>query len=211
MNFLAHFQLAWPDPQRVAGGLEGDYYKGPLRGDLPSGIEQGVRLHRAIDAFTDSHAAIGQLRREFPTALRRYAGILIDLSFDHYLSKHWARFCDIPLEEFNAGVYRALRGHAEHLSEGSRRMLGRLEEYDILGRYADWDTVPASAARIGQRFRRGNPLLEVEPQLAPVRAAMEQAFLAFYPELQAFCASAPQPWNQSPAALSKIAPGAKSA
>lgn len=211
MNFLAHFQLAWPDPERVAGGLEGDYYKGPLRGDLPPGIEQGVRLHRAIDAFTDGHAVICQLRGEFPPALRRYAGILIDLSFDHFLSKHWGRYCDIPLHEFNAGVYKALRGHAEHLSEGSRRMLGRLEDYDILGRYTEWDSVPASAARIGQRFRRGNPLLGVERQLTPVRTAMEQAFLTFYPELQAFCTIAPQQWNQAHAALAKIAPDAKSA
>lgn len=211
MNFLAHFQLAWPDPEWVAGGLEGDYYKGPLRGDLPPGIEQGVRLHRAIDAFTDGHAVIGKLRGDFPPGLRRYAGILIDLSFDHFLSKHWALYCEVPLEDFNAGVYRALRGHAQHLSEGSRRMLGRLEEYDILGLYANWDTVPASAERIGQRFRRGNPLLGVEQQLMPVRAAMEQAFLVFYPQLQTFCASAPQPWNQPPEALSKIAPGAKSA
>ena len=29
MNFLAHFHLAWPDAGLVAGGLEGDYYKGP--------------------------------------------------------------------------------------------------------------------------------------------------------------------------------------
>ena len=30
MNFLAHFQLAWPDEGLVAGGLEGDFYKGRL-------------------------------------------------------------------------------------------------------------------------------------------------------------------------------------
>lgn len=211
MNFLAHFQLAWPDPQRVAGGLEGDYYKGPLHGELPPGIEQGVRLHRAIDAFTDSHATVQRLRRDFPPELRRYAGILIDLGFDHFLSKHWGRYSAIPLEEFTSGVYRTLQGQAGHLSAGARRMLERLEEYDILGLYRDWDTVPASAARIGQRLRRGNPLRDVARQLDPHRDAMEQAFLDFYPHLQAYCAATPQPWNQSATAESKIAPGAKNA
>ena len=43
---------------------------------------RGVQLHRAIDAYTDSHPVIEQLRRDLPTHLRRYAGILIDLSFD---------------------------------------------------------------------------------------------------------------------------------
>ncbi|NCF19921.1 MAG: ACP phosphodiesterase, partial [Haliea sp.] len=100
MNFLAHFHLAWPDAGLVAGGLEGDYYKGPLRGDLPAAIERGVRLHRAIDAYTDRHPVLEQLRRQFPERLRRYAGILIDISFDHYLSRHWSSFSDIPLGEF---------------------------------------------------------------------------------------------------------------
>jgi len=30
VNFLAHFHLAGPDGGLIAGGLEGDYFKGPL-------------------------------------------------------------------------------------------------------------------------------------------------------------------------------------
>ena len=189
MNFLAHFHLAWPDEGLVAGGLEGDYYKGPLGNDLPDAIAQGVRMHRAIDAYTDAHPLVAQLRRDFPPNLRRYAGILIDLSFDHYLSKYWNDYCDIPLAQFNTGVYRALQTHEHALSNGSRRMLARMLEYDILGLYLDWETVPASAARIGERFRRGNPLANVGPELAPARDMLEQAFLGFYPELRAFTAA----------------------
>lgn len=186
MNFLAHFHLAWPDEGLVAGGLEGDYYKGPLRGDLPRGIERGVKLHRAIDAYTDSHPLIQQLRRDFPAGLRRYAGILIDLSFDHYLSQYWSTFSQMPLSTFNDNVYRALQNHESALSEGSQRMLARLVEHDILGLYRDWETVPASAARIGERFKRHNPFIDVERELAPARDALERAFLEFYPELQTF-------------------------
>ena len=79
MNFLAHFHLAWPDEGLITGGLEGDYIKGPLHGALPPQIERGIRLHRAIDAYTDGHPLIQQLRRDLPPGLRRYAGILIDL------------------------------------------------------------------------------------------------------------------------------------
>lgn len=186
MNFLAHFHLAWPDEGLVAGGLEGDYYKGPLRGDLPLSLERGVKLHRAIDAYTDSHPVIQQLRRELPTELRRYAGILIDLSFDHYLSQHWARFSDVHLSDFNSGVYRTLITQENHLSAGARNMLARLVEYDILNLYLKWETVPATAARIGQRFKRHNPFMEVGQTLTPARDAIEQAFLDFYPQLQDF-------------------------
>ena len=86
MNFLAHFHLAWPDEGLIAGGLEGDFYKGPLRDDLPEAVARGVQLHRAIDAYTDQHPALKELRAELPPHLRRFAGIVIDLSFDHFLS-----------------------------------------------------------------------------------------------------------------------------
>jgi acyl carrier protein phosphodiesterase len=210
VNFLAHFHLAWPDEGLVAGGLEGDYYKGPLRGDLPMAIERGVRLHRAIDAYTDSHPVVARLRRDLPGDLRRYAGILIDLSFDHYLSKHWLSYSDIPLEDFNRQVYRALQVHESALSSGARRMLHRMLEYDILGLYKDWETVPASAARIGERFSRHNPFTDLDQVLSPARASLEQAFLAFYPELQAFSAAQESALNQSEACQSDIAPEPKS-
>ncbi len=187
MNFLAHFHLAWPDEGLVAGGLEGDYLKGLLRGQLPQNVERGVKLHRAIDAYTDGHPLILQLRRELPTGLRRYAGILIDLSFDHYLSLHWSRFSNIPLADFNQQIYRILAAHQNVLSDGACVMVARLVEYDILNLYLEWDTVPATAARIGQRFKRHNPFLDLERELSPAKDALERTFLNFYPQLESFC------------------------
>jgi acyl carrier protein phosphodiesterase len=187
VNFLAHFHLAWPDEGLIAGALEGDYFKGRLRGQLPAYLERGIGLHRAIDAHTDSHPVIQQLRADLPAELRRYAGILIDLSFDHYLSVHWTSFSRVPLDEFTRGIYRILTSREDDLSDSARRMLARLVEYDVLSRYHEWETVVATAARVGDRFKRRNPFLAIERQLAPARQSMEQAFLNFYPQLQSFC------------------------
>ena len=186
MNFLAHFQLAWPDEGLVLGALEGDYYKGPLGSELPEGLARGVRLHRAIDAYTDHHPTVAALRRNFPKGLRRYAGILIDLSFDHYLTQHWHTFNTRELTEFNREVMRTLNGGSDALSSGSQRMLARLDEFDILNCYHEWQSVTGSAERIGERFRRGNPLVAIEQDVEPLREAMEEAFLEFYPQLQGF-------------------------
>jgi len=186
MNFLAHFHLAWPDEGMIAGGLEGDYHKGLLPGSLPDHLARGVKLHRAIDTFTDTHPLVADLRSHFPSTLRRYAGILIDLGFDHFLTRNWQKYSDLELRDFNAQVHLVLSEHEAHLSEGSLAMLSRLREYDILNLYHDWDTVTATATRIGERFRRGNPLLNVETQLLPVKDEMEQAFLKFYPQLLLF-------------------------
>lgn len=193
MNFLAHFHLAWPDTGLVVGGLEGDYVKGPLNGSLAPSIERGVKLHRAIDAYTDTHPIIARLRRDLPARLRRYAGILIDLSFDHYLSLHWSRYCDSPLRDFSDEVYVVLADHEGELSEAARDMALRLVRHDVLNLYHEWDTVTASAKRIGQRFRRDNPFLAIDRELAPSKALLEEAFLNFYPELQSFC----EAWDET--------------
>ena len=111
MNFLAHFHLAWPDEHLVLGGLEGDFHKGNLPGALPAALLKGVTLHRAIDAYTDNHAQVKALRENFPSGLRRFAGILIDLGFDHFLTRHWDSYSAIPLADFNADIYTILDTH----------------------------------------------------------------------------------------------------
>lgn len=186
MNFLAHFHLAWPDEGLIAGGLEGDYYKGPLRGELPHDVERGVKLHRLIDAYTDQHPDIIELRRQLPPRLRRYAGILIDLSFDHFLSQHWSRYSDVRLQEFNDTVYNNLITRDNTFSPPASAMASRLIEHDILGLYDNWETVTATARRIGERFKRHNPFLNIELELTPSRDSMESTFIDFYPELLEF-------------------------
>ena len=188
MNFLAHFHLAWPDEGLVLGGLEGDYVKGPLNGALPQALERGIRLHRAVDAYTDGHPLIAQLRRDMPVNLRRYAGILIDLSFDHYLSRHWSHFSALSLADFNNAIYRTLTARESLLSEDAKRMSARMIEFDVLNLYLEWDSVLATAARIGQRLKRHNPLVQnLDREFSPAQETLEKAFLNFYPQLQSFC------------------------
>ena len=62
MNYLAHFFLAYPDPELMAGGYLGDFVKGTLKdADFSPGVTLGIKLHRAIDAFTDSHSTVKEL------------------------------------------------------------------------------------------------------------------------------------------------------
>ncbi|KZX56849.1 hypothetical protein A3709_03460 [Halioglobus sp. HI00S01] len=186
MNHLAHFHLAWPDRALVVGGLEGDYLKGPLPDDIDAGLRRGVRLHRLVDAYTDHHPTIAALRAKFPPELRRFAGILTDLAFDHYLTRHWETYSDLRLEDFTQMTYLSLQEHRSLLSPPARRMAQRMQDYDILSAYGDWHAVPASASRVGEKLRRGNPLTATAPALEKLRPELESAFLDFYPKLLAY-------------------------
>ena len=55
MNYLGHLCLSDDSPECIVGNLLGDFVKGRPEGRFPPGVVRGIRLHRAIDGFTDGH------------------------------------------------------------------------------------------------------------------------------------------------------------
>jgi len=109
MNYLAHLFLGPKDPEQALGSLLGDFVRGPVHSlDLPHGVREGIWLHRRIDAFTDAHPLVRRSRERVSAERRRYAGIMIDMFYDHLLAKHWLAFSDQPLEYFTRDIYRLL-------------------------------------------------------------------------------------------------------
>jgi len=183
MNYLAHFHLARANDAWIIGALLGEYVKGPLTGAWPPAWEQGIRLHRQIDAFSDQHATRLQFARLLPAEYRRYAGIVLDVYCDYLLSLHWQSFHDEALTHFAARVYALLTQHMVRLPPPAERMAQRLIDYDVLCIYHRWDTVAGALERIGQRFARANPLHRAGLELRQYLPQAEQIFLEFYPAL----------------------------
>src|SRR4051812_19851449 len=100
MNFLAHLWLADRAELPLAGAILGDYFRGALPGDLPPALAGSVHLHRRIDATTDRHPGVQGVRAGFGSPARRYAGILLDILFDHALALDWERYAAEPLAAF---------------------------------------------------------------------------------------------------------------
>jgi acyl carrier protein phosphodiesterase len=55
MNYLAHAWLSFHQPFVLAGNMISDFVKGKQQYAYPASVQQGIHLHRSIDAFTDSH------------------------------------------------------------------------------------------------------------------------------------------------------------
>lgn len=183
MNYLAHFHLSHGDDGLLLGALLGDYVKGPLKGEHRKDIEQGIVLHRKIDAFTDQHTCLQQCQRLFAPQYRRYASIMTDVAFDHFLNRHWSRFHSQPLEAFSDEVYR-LCLNSGALTGAAKRQAENLARYQVLESFQHWQTVQATLQRIQQRLRRANPLANAAEEMQRSYDELEQIFLAFYPELQ---------------------------
>ncbi len=158
MNYLAHLALAQPDQGLILGGFLGDFIKGPVPTGLRPDIEQGIRLHRAIDAFSDRHASLQFLRKRLPPDWRRYTGVLLDMVTDHYLAANWSARHEQDLTEFTLSCQQLLLAQQHDMPTEARQVLDRLCRYRWLSRYADLEFTMEAVARIGQRMRCDNPL-----------------------------------------------------
>jgi acyl carrier protein phosphodiesterase len=186
VNYLAHFHLAAGSDGLIIGGLLGDFVKGPLKGAYPAEWERGIALHRRIDGYTDRHPALKQSSQHlFPDQYQRFAGIMLDVLFDHFLSRHWQRFHATPLPQFSSDTYQILAS-ADAIPGAARQQANNLTDYQVLENFRHWHTVTASLERIGQRIRRDNPMASAAPLLEQHYQSLEQLFFDFYPQAQAF-------------------------
>ena len=183
MNHLAHFHLAGECEHLVVGALLGDYVKGPLTGALPPALERGVKLHRRVDAFTDSHAALRALRVHFGPGERRLAGVVTDLFFDYLLTRHWQLFHAAALDAFSARVYAILEQHAAALPQRAARQARRIVEHDLLCRYGEAAVLEGTLQHLGEVLRQPQAMRAATAVAWSRIGEFEESFLAFYPQL----------------------------
>ena len=191
MNYLAHLLIAEHTQSSLIGNFLGDFVKGPVeRLEYSEDIKQGIRLHRAIDTFTDTHAVFLQSKSRMTPARRRYAGIIIDLAYDHFLSISWSEFAGSNREAFIAGFYVSLEENMRWLPERCSRMAKPMILSDWIGRYAHLEGVSDSlngiSGRINRQFKRDNPLYNAIEEVESNYEALHQDFLAFFPKLIQF-------------------------
>lgn len=182
MNYLAHLHLGGQEPQQLLGSLFGDFVKGPLLGNFPVLTEEAIRLHRRIDAFTDSHPLVKRALGRFPAERRRYAGIALDMFFDHCLARDWDQYADVPLDLFSKMVYQLLQDEPT-LPERLARVAPLIIVEDWLGAYKDFSMIGHGLDVISKRLTRPEVLAGVYKELTALYEPLSADFQEFYPML----------------------------
>ena len=108
MNFLAHIYLSGDSMEILIGNFIGDYVKGKNLTGYPDEVKQGIMLHRKIDSFTDSHSVTRSSKKIIAEKYGLYAGIVVDIYYDHFLSANWDLYSEMPLREYIHDRYRLL-------------------------------------------------------------------------------------------------------
>ncbi len=186
MNFLAHLYLTPPTPGGRIGSFLGDHVKGPLeRAPYDAEIISAIRLHRAVDTFTDSHTLVTASKARLSAARRRYAGIIVDICYDHFLATAWQDHHAMPLEAFVSEVYRDLSASTVALPSGLAAMIPRLIEHDWLTSYRELRGIARALDGMGHRIWHAGALVGAVTEIEDHYDALRADFAAFFPELVA--------------------------
>jgi acyl carrier protein phosphodiesterase len=189
LNWLAHLYLSEPTPKFRLGNLLPDLVSARALAEFPPEFQEGIRRHRRIDAFTDTHPVFRQSIRRLEPQYRRYGGVLIDMFYDHVLAREWDSIASQPLPEFAAEVYASFDGLLADIPPDVRFRLASMRNTDWLCSYRELGGIREALSRIGGRLRRPIDLSLAVTALEHEYDCYCEDFREFFPLLAAHVVS----------------------
>ena len=197
MNFLAHLVLAPPTGPGMIGNLLPDFVKPRRAGTLHPEVAAGVLRHRRVDAFTDTHPLFHRSRARLRPRHGLFAGVLVDVLYDHVLSRTWAAYRHDTPQGFIRTAYRLMGKHEHLMPEPMPGIIRAMQAEDWLNAYATAEGLHAifrrMSARFRERFDRPVALERVIDDLPSLYTPLAADFAEFFPQLLAHVAEPPPP------------------
>lgn len=185
MNYLAHFYLSDYQPDLLVGNFIADQVKGKQIELLPPGIAHGVRLHRFIDDFTDHHPIVKQSKQRLRNRYRKYAGIIVDIYYDHFLASLWEIYSQQDLKTFSLHVYTELEKHTPVMPPiCGELILPTMKTQDWLCTYATFDGIERSLHGLSKRTTFDSQMQHAIEELKQDYSLFSEEFQQFLPHLK---------------------------
>lgn len=151
MNWLAHVFLSEENIHFQIGNYLADPLKGRSWEGAPYKLDEGIRTHLKIDSFTDKHPiVINSKNRLNQTGLLR--SIVIDITYDYFLTKNWEKFCNIDYKNFTSSFYTNASQELQSMPLNAYTALNRLIEYKILNKYQEVQNLQTAFQRVDRRL-----------------------------------------------------------
>jgi acyl carrier protein phosphodiesterase len=186
VNFLAHAYLSFDEPKILVGNFIGDFVRGNIEKRFEKDIVHGIKLHRGIDVFTDTHPAVKKVQKLLKAHFGRYSMVITDMYFDYFLSKYWCHYDDRSLEEFSQFVYGILETQREILPKKFLHVFKFMKEQNWLVCYGTIDGMKSALTSISKRATFNSKMEFAHLVLEDKQEAFRSCFEEFFPELIAF-------------------------
>jgi acyl carrier protein phosphodiesterase len=190
MNFLAHAFLSFGVPELLVGNLLADFVRGKQQQVFSPNIQAGIRLHRAIDQFTDSHEAVRRAKAYLMPACGRYSGVFTDVAFDHFLARDDRYFRGDELHAFAQQTYITVEAYQAIFPEQFSRVFQLMKTHDWLSGYRDTAAIARSFAGLYHRAKFLPSSNDAMWAFERHYEAMRGCYFIFMPEAIAFARGA---------------------
>ncbi len=184
MNFLGHLLVSGNRPLVIVGNFMGDAVKGRDLSAWGPELQAGIRMHRRIDSFTDNHPITLKGRQRLREHCGKYAGVALDLFYDHAIAQRWSDLNPEPLGQFAQRMYQLLQQHSHLMPQRTQHMLGYMVRNDWLASYAEVPGISRALRGLAMRVPGGEALLGAESVLVQHHAEFEQECMRFLEDLR---------------------------
>ncbi|HUR30417.1 MAG TPA: ACP phosphodiesterase [Saprospiraceae bacterium] len=166
-----------------------DFVKGKKKFSYSPGVQKGIALHRAIDEFTDDHAATRSAKVFFKSAYRLYAGAFIDVVYDHFLANDPNEFAvNTDLAKFTSRVYLVLEDNPSQLPAAFQKMLPYMKTQNWLYNYQYRSGIEKAFGGLVNRAAYLNESNTAFLIFNNYYEELQTYYQAFFPELKEFAA-----------------------
>ncbi len=185
MNFLAHSYLSFSEEQLI-GNMIADFVKNRDVARLPESIQKGIKLHRAIDTFTDAHPLIHEAKAPFRPLVRLYSGAFVDVAFDYFLANDTTENSQCEWQEHSQRVYAVLRRYEEFLPEVFKKVLDKMQQDDWLYNYRNEWGIEYSFRNVVNKAQFLDKTTNVFPAFLANKDFLREKYEIFFPEIKSF-------------------------
>lgn len=186
MNFLAHLYLSGNDEDLILGNFIADMVKGRQIDNFHENVVRGIQMHRKIDSFTDSHPMVDKSKMRLRNKYRLYAGVVVDMFYDHFLASNWREYSSLPLNKYVSNAYQLLLKNYFLLPVRARNILPFMIASNWLVNYAHLDKLQNNLQGMARRTPFNSGMEQAVGDLRKHYDEFADEFAAFFPELIAY-------------------------
>lgn len=185
MNYLAHLFLSGQDNGLICGNFLADFIKNSEVVQLPEPIQLGVKLHRLIDTYTDSHPVMRESNKVLHPYFHKYAPVVSDMYCDYLLGKHWETFSSEGLSDFLTRIYGQLLIGIDSMPDRIQSRTKQMISHNWLQSYTAIQGLGYAFMRMTERVNFPMDFSKAPKILLENELVLESYFLEFFPNLLA--------------------------
>jgi acyl carrier protein phosphodiesterase len=184
MNFLAHIYLSGDNDLIKIGNFMADGIRGKQFEHFPEEVQKGIILHRSIDTYTDSHDVFRQSTKRLHEKYHHYAGVIVDIIYDHFLAKNWTKYSDEKLEDFINRFYTSLHTNYDILTEKTQGLMPYMIERNWLLSYQTVEGIKNILTQMDRRSKNTSKMQFASEELVEFYSEFEQEFTLFFEDVK---------------------------